>query len=170
MKQVKTVTKSDPGLPPTLAMQKTQAEAVTPEALEQFLHGARMDCHAYDFRISIAREAQDPEAVKTLQAQAVPSKKRQDYFEKELASRFPEYKPTPGDFTLLENRIVLNDYFEALKLKRDAKIASDAAKALDLETEKQMALQDMQRALRYIKVLEPRFKRLEKHLEKKMRQ
>lgn len=51
---------------------------------------------------------------------------------------------------------------------RAATIARKAAKALDDRDEEKGAFLDMQRALKYIELLEPKFKRYEREIKKEI--
>ncbi len=153
----------------SLAGAVAESEKITPEALENFLHVAAQTCHAFELRIKVAQFADDTARVKILQEdeQYERAKARRDYFSKQLASQFPAYKPTAVNLKDVERQVVVTDYLSVLRLKRDAQIQAQAAQALADDTERKMALQEMQRALKYQKYLEPRFRKFERELEKK---
>lgn len=145
-----------------LADERALVSQVTPEALERFLHRARLECHSIEFRIKVATEAKDNERVELLKKElAAPAKKR-DYFTDELQRRFPDHKIAETNLRRVEDQVIVADYLSVKSMERDAKITADAAKALGLDVERQVALKDMAKAMRYLVILEPRFKRLEK--------
>ena len=139
----------------TLTEQIAQAEQVTPDVLEKFLKTAQLRVFEYQFRIKASEAVKDTELAERFKREMEPYAKQQAYFEKQIAEQFPEYKITELNIQPLEDNIVLDIYYQSVELKRDAKIKSDAAKALGLDDEGKAALEDTQRALRYITFIKP---------------
>lgn len=152
-----------------LAAMKHDAEHINPAALETFLHGAQEGCFAFELRMKHAQFAGDTKRINELKPELEKFQKRKAYYEKEIAAQFPQHKPAPSpNLKMLERQIVLQDYLGALELKRNAQIASKAAKALGDKDEEKVAFLDMQRALKYIELLEPKFKRYEREMKKEL--
>ncbi len=118
-----------------------------------------------------AQFAGDTKRINELKPELEKFQKRKEYYEKEIAAQFPQHKPAPSPhLKATEREIILQDYLGALQLKRSAQIASKAAKALQDKDEEKIARLDMQRALKYIELLEPKFKRYEREMKKELPQ
>jgi len=159
------------GFPSAAELRAAEVAASTLDAdtLAGYLNTVRANCYAFSFRISIAEGVGDAARVKQLKEtpEYVSLQKRRAYLEKQMANQFPEYKSADFDKLIVERAIVADDYLGSLRLKRDSAFASQAARELGEEAEAKIALQEHTRALKYIKVLEPKYNALLRALEKK---
>lgn len=152
----------------TLAAAVSASERITPEALEKFLHGALQVERAYEIRLNAARAVGDTEHAKRLENDEAYKKAiaRRNYFLKQLAAQFPKHVLAKPNLKIVERQVIISEYLGAMQLKRDAQIQAQAARELKEEAEKKIALQDMQRALKYCKYFDAKFKRFQRELER----
>lgn len=140
------------------------ASTVSAVTLARFWRTAQMNAYAFELQLALAQGAGDTARAEKIIADPAYSKsqKRAAHFEGELTRQFPKYKLPPLDKTDIERQVYLNEFLSVTQLKTDSLVLSQAAQALNEETERKLALQDHTRALRYIALLKPKLEKLAK--------
>lgn len=135
------------------------AETVDEETLLAMLESHERALFVIGLRLRAAQEANDTPRVEELERDAETQKKYRAFFLKQLNDAFPSAKIPKYDFREVEQQVVVNDYLQFTRLKRDAKLQYDAAVFTGNKTHADMAQMKVTRAMKYLAFYKPKFER-----------
>jgi hypothetical protein len=136
------------------------AETVDEQTLLGMLEQHEQALFIINLRMQAAQSASDAPRIEELNKDLETEKKYRAFFLKQLNDAFPGIKPSKSDFRDVEQQVVVNDYLQFLRLRRDAKLQYDAAKFTGNQTHADMAQMEVTRAMKYLAFYKPKFDRI----------
>lgn len=138
------------------------AETVDEQTLRDMLAQHEQALFIINLRLQAATAASDTPRVTELEKDVETEKKYCAFFLAQLNELFPSSKITKHDFRDIEQQVVVNDYLQFLRLRRDAKLQYDAAQFTGNQTHADMAQMEVTRAMKYLAFYKPKFERFAK--------
>lgn len=136
------------------------AETVDEKTLLAMLQTHDQALFIINLRLQAARSADDAQRVKELETDLETEMKYRMFFLKRLNDAFPNAKTPKNNFRNIEQQVVVNDYVQFIRLRRDARLQYDAAVFTGNKTHADMAQMEVARAMKYLAFYKPKFERI----------